>query len=112
MKEKYELKITGEQLDALEKRDGGYLPFPTHYLIHDARLAHELLERVAFLERVAEQAVGFACIDYLPEKEVETYYGTTEQLGDGLECTYCHLRGGCEEYPELAQYLREREVEK
>jgi len=109
MKEKYELKTTVGQIavDAeFMKGAPNQMPVTTNVgeqlaLFHDARLAHELLERVAFLERVAEQMVR-CTYDMQIEGEELVLVDADYQKEVG--------RIRLSEIPELDQYLREREV--
>ena len=98
MKDKYELKTTVEDMEALKGWHGKNIHHETvDAAIHDARLAHALMDRLAFLERVAEQMVDFAEIK--PEEFREgTMYSRSTYDANGKPFDFV--------FPDLAAYLR------
>jgi len=113
MKEKYELKTTEWDAKSYAKNaeqhcDDHRLPSQMMMEIADCNLldlakdvvtAHELLERVAFLEKVAEQAVQ--------SSEMTIY--EKDQSGRPEQIKVCQPYNvvRTDDVPELAQYLRE-----
>ena len=98
MKDKYELKTTERDLE-LNGDDIGF--HCLQRIRHDARLAHELLERVQFLERV----LGLATLDMWVEGDK-----IMMQVGDDTEpdCIGPFEYERVDIMPELATWLESR----
>lgn len=108
MKDKYELKTTVDQIEAIQQANAKITGVSELWgdavdeLCKDARLAHELVARVQFLERVAEQAVllngnQLRTLKFVPTRQ------TYETIQDSRGMDY-----KVSDYPDLAAYLRER----
>ena len=77
-----------------------------------AKLEAEVLairERFEFLKKALDQAIGFASISLIAEREIELDSGAFSVLPEGLQCSHHHLRG-LDDHPELTAYLKETEI--